>query len=208
QIWERLSHAAYMVFSWQGISILVEHPTVAAFDDRGRLHRTDGPALAWRDGYALYSVHGIRMSPETGAAMAAGKLTARQVLDERNAEVRRVLVAQYNASDSGRWVRDLGAAPIHSDVDSMGRPRALYRIEQQGDEPYVMIEVTNSTPELEGELAGQAKQYRFRVHPELRPHSDRGARHREPKAQAMTCQNAIASGYGFYGHEYNPVLET
>jgi hypothetical protein len=203
---ERLARSAFMVFSWRVVTILVQHPSVAKFDSRvpPRLHCVDGPALAWPDGYAVYAISGIRLTPERGAAMAGGKLTAREILDETNAEVRRVLVNTYNAGDGGRWVRDLGAAPIHADVDMMGHPRRLYQIEQPGDEPYTLLEITNSTPEPDG----KRKLYQFRVHPELRPAADRGMRHKDPKPQELTCQNAIASKYGCYGHEYRPAIET
>jgi len=201
---ERLARSAFMVLSWRGATILVQHPSIARLDDRQRLHCVDGPALAWPDGYAVYAISGIRLAPERGAAMAAETLTARQILDEPNAEVRRVLVATYNRGDSGRWVRDLDAQPVHVDVDAMGHPRRLYRIEQPGDEPYTLIEVTNSTPEPDG----HRKRYQFRVDPELRPARDRGMRHKSPKPQELTCQNAIASKYGCYGHEFRPAIET
>jgi hypothetical protein len=176
--------------------------------DIPRLHRVDGPALRFRDGWDVHCVRGVLMPRADGRAMADGTITARQILDQSNAEVRRVLVDVYDRTEKGRWLRDVGADVIHSDVDWMGRPRRLLRIEQPGDEPYVAVEVTNSTPELEGELAGKYKVYVGRCHPELKPHSDRGAHHKDPKAQEMTCQNAIASRYGFYGHEYRPCIET
>jgi hypothetical protein len=193
-----------MAFSWRGCAILVQHPSVAKFDVRHRLNCTDGPALAWPDGYAVYAVSGIRLTPERGVAMAAGTLTARQILEEPNAEVRRVLVNTYNAGDSGRWVSDLGAEPIHEDVDALGLPRRLYQIEQPGDEPYTLIEVTNSTPEPDG----TRKLYRFRCDPLLRPFRRDGDRVVYGSPQAMTCQNAIASTYGFTGDQFQLVVQT
>jgi hypothetical protein len=204
QIWERLARAAFMVFSWAGCTILVQHPEVAAFDDRHRLHRVDGPALAWADGYGVYAVHGIRLTPERGAAMASGAITAAQIRDEPNAEVRRVLVTAYNAGDTGRYLRDVGAAVIHEDKDALGWPRRLLRIEQEGDEPFIAIEVTNSTPEPDG----TRKLYTFRCHPELRPLQVPGIRKQLGDPQAMTCQNAIASTYGMTGPEYQLSIET
>jgi len=201
---ERMARAAFMAFSWSGVTILVQHPSVARFDSQRRLHRVDGPALAWPDGYAVYAVHGIRLTPERGAAMASGALTASDIRDDPNAEVRRVLVGAYNKGDSGRYLRDIGATVIHSDVDQLGQPRRLLRIEQPDDEPYVAIEVTNSTPEPDG----TRKLYTFRTHPELRPLPGMGARHLSPQPQEMTCHNAIASTYGYYGHEYMPRVET
>jgi hypothetical protein len=73
QIMEQLARSAFMVLSWRGVTILVQHPIVARFDSRHRLHRTDGPALAWPDGYAVHAISGIRQTPERGAAMVAGR---------------------------------------------------------------------------------------------------------------------------------------
>ena len=204
-IWERLVQSAFTASSWRGITVLVEHPSIAKFDAEHRLHCVDGPALAWSDGYALYAINGIRLSPERGAEMAAGKLTAAQIRNEPNAEVRRVMIAQYCAGDTGRYMRDVGAAVIHTDVDNLGNPRRLLRLEQHDDEPALAIEVTNSTPEPDG----TRKIYTFRCHPELRPlpigpRSGKGLG--EP--QMLTCLNAIASTYGRTGPEYLLAIET
>lgn len=202
---ERLARSAYMAFSWTNLTVLVQHPSVATFDDQHRLHRTDGPALAWPDGYAIYAIGGIRLTPERGAAMVAGTLTAQQISEEPNAEVRRVLIATYNARDTGRYVRDLGATIIHEDKDRLGFPRRLMRIEQPDDEPIVAVEVTNSTAEPDG----HHKLYTFRCHPELRP-LPVGPRQGQGlgEAQAMTCQNAIASTYGYRGEDFDLAVET
>jgi hypothetical protein len=204
QIWERLARAAYMVLSWPDVTILVQHPSIVALDEQRRLHRTDGPALAWPDGYGVYAVHGVQLSSEQGHAMVARTLTAAQIRDEPNAEVRRVLVAAYNAGDTGRYLRDLGAQVIHADVDALGLPRRLLRIDQPDDEPIVAIEVTNSTSEPDG----SRKIYTFRCHPELRPLQVPGIRDELGEPQALTCRNAIASTYGYYGEEFRLAIET
>ena len=204
QIMERLARSAFMVLSWSGVTILVQHPSVASFDASHRLHRTDGPALAWPDGYAVYAINGIRLTPDRGTAMVAGTLTAAEIRDEPNAEVRRVLVATYNSGDTGRYLRDVGATVIHADVDLLGLPRRLLRIDQEGDEPFIGIEVTNSTPEPDG----TRKLYTFRCDPELRTLPIRGICDDYGAPQELTCQNAIASTYGYLGSEYRPVIET
>jgi len=136
--------------------------------------------------------------------MAAGQLTAKQISEEPNAEVRRVLVGTYNLGDTGRYLRDLGAQVIHSDVDQLGLPRRLLRIDQPDDEPILAIEVTNSTPEPDG----TRKLYTFRCHPELRPLQVPGIRTEVGKPQAMTCHNAIASTYGYRGEDFQLAVET
>lgn len=203
---ERLARACFGVITLNAVEIAIQHPREMHFDNNPspRLHRTDGPALLFADGYAVYAVHGIRLTPELGAKMAAGTLTATEIRDEKNAEVRRVLVADYNRRTGGAYLRDIGATVVHEDKDPLGLPRRLLRIEQEGDEPFLAIEVTNSTPEPDG----TRKLYTFRCHPELRPLPVPGIRKEYGQPQAMTCHNAIASTYGYTGDEYQLAVET
>mgnify|MGYP000057572907 CR=1 FL=1 len=181
--------------------IVSDRPNEIHRDEQNRPHRVGGPHIAWRDGTEIYTLHGIRVSKRA----AMGELSAKEISEEPNAEVRRVLVAQYNAGDTGRYVRDLGAKIIHEDKDRLGHPRRLMRIEQEGDEPIMAIEVTNSTPEPDG----HHKLYTFRCHPELRP-LPVGPRHGKGygNPQPLMCHNAIASTYGYRGEDFALEVET
>lgn len=203
---EELARCCYGVITLNAIEIAIQHPVVAAFDDADppRLHRVDGPALEFADGYAVFVVHGVALEPEVGRRMAAGEMTAIEIRDQANAEVRRVLVAEYNKGDSGRYLRDVGATVIHEDVDALGLSRRLIRIEQAGDEPFVAVELTNSTPEPDG----TRKLYTIRVHPELRPLPIPGVTKEYGAPQEMTCLNAVASSFGMRGEDYQLSIET
>jgi len=76
----------------------------------------------------------IILQPET---IAAGEITA-----ERNAEVRRVMLERYGQA---RYIRESGAQVVHR--DDWG---TLYRAELVDDEPLVMVNVLNATPEPDG----------------------------------------------------------
>jgi len=169
-------------------------------DNVNRPHRIDGPYIRWRDGVELHHIHGIRVLPK----VTAGEFTAQEARDEPNAEVRRVMIQRYNQGDTGRYLSDIGAKVIHEDKDALGLPRRLFRIEQDNDEPFVAIEVTNSTPEPDN----SRKRYTFRCHPELRPLPVPGFRKEYGPPQEMTCVNAIASTYGYTGEEYRLEIET
>ena len=41
------------------VVLLTERPSVLELDEAGRLHRGDGPALAWADGFALHAWRGM-----------------------------------------------------------------------------------------------------------------------------------------------------
>ena len=164
--------------------IITERPRTLVHDAEGRLHREDGPALQYPDGWGIWAWHGVRVPqdvierPET--------ITVEQIEHERNAEVRRVLITRYGQD---RYLRDSGAQQLHR--DDWG---ALWRKELAGDEPLVMVQVTNSTAEPDGTY----KDYFLRVQPELRPLRDDGLG--EP--QELTALNAVASTFGMTGREY------
>ena len=202
-IWEDLGRSSSIVLSWPGVSIVVDHPQTLLFNDLHRLHSVTGPAISYADGYAVYAGNGVRIDPGIGASLLAGRLTADEIRKLGNVEVRRVAVERYESvHGKGAYLADSGAEILHEDTDQYGRPRKLMRIEQGDDEPYVGVQVTNSSPEPDG----SHKQYVLRVDPSLRvlPRSGRPS----GDGQAMTCHNAVASTFGRRGEDYAPVIET
>jgi hypothetical protein len=175
--------------------IVSDRPEILKVDEQNRPHCVDGPFCRWRDGSALYSVHGVRVPawiidhPE--------KITCEGIDAEKNAEIRRVMIERYGQA---RYLVDSGAKEIHK--DDFG---TLYRKDIPGDEALVMVKVVNSTPEPDGSF----KDYFLRVHPELRPLlSQTAGRNQLGDPQRMTAQNAVASTFGLRGEEYAPALET
>lgn len=93
-----------------------------------RLHREDGPAVAW-DGWGLYAIHGV-VVPER-VVMAPETLTVAEIdaetNAETNAEVRRVMRERFG---EGRYLRESGADLVAADVEAARKgaaPRALLR---------------------------------------------------------------------------------
>jgi Domain of unknown function (DUF6745) len=78
-----------------------------------------------------------------------------EIASEENVEVRRIMIDRYGA---GRWLKDGGAKLVRQ--DDWGK---LWRLEQPGDEPLVMVEMVNSTPEPDGSV----KTYFERVPPTM-----------------------------------------
>ena len=122
---------------FEEVAIVTRYPVELHRDERNRLHCTSGPAILYADGFGVYAVSGVRIDakiiehPET--------LTTTHIQEEKNSEVRRVLVDLYGAE---KYLRDLGAKFINE--DSYGR---LYTVAQGSDEAIVMVELINSTPE-------------------------------------------------------------
>ena len=147
----RYAHARFWVVS--------DRPLEIHRDARNRPHRVGGPNLRWSDGTAIYSLAGIRVT----RAIAMGEFGVHEIDEQRNAEIRRLMIDQYNRGDSGRYLRDSGARVTHQDLDEHGRPRKILRREVADDEPIVAVALVNSTPEPDG----THKRYTFRVPPSV-----------------------------------------
>jgi hypothetical protein len=107
------------------------------------------------------------------------RLTVERIHAEQNAELRRVLTERYGLD---RYLRDAGATRVGADETGV-----LWRLPIDGDEPLVMVEVTNSTPELDG----SSRRYWLRVPPDIR-----------------SAREAVAWTFGVAPDEYRPLRQT
>jgi hypothetical protein len=130
-------------------------------DGRGRLHCLTGPACAYPDGWGIYAVHGTRVPADIIEDRAS--ITVARIEAETNAEVRRVMIDLYGPK---RYLTDSGAVVVHeypADHAIIGlRSARLLRKEVADDEPIVMIDLLNSTPEPDEK---ETKRYQLRVDP-------------------------------------------
>ncbi|MFE7646102.1 DUF6745 domain-containing protein [Streptomyces phaeoluteigriseus] len=159
------------------VAVVCERPVALHRDEAGRLDRGDGPALAYPDGFALYAWRGMPVPAAFLAELTA--LTPDRIRAEENAELRRVMLEHYGYD---RYLADSGARPLHRDETG-----TLWRIDLDGDEPVVMVEVLNSTPEPDG----SRRTYWLRVPPSTR-----------------TAREGVAWTFGLRPDVYAPVRET
>jgi len=138
--------------------VISERPEVLHRDEAGRLDHGAGPALAYRDGFALYAWRGMPVPAAFLAELAS--LTPQRIREEENAELRRVMLEFYGYD---RYLTESGAEPVHRDETGI-----LWRIALEGDEDVVMVEVVNSTPEPDG----THRTYWLRVPPATRTAKD------------------------------------
>jgi len=166
--------------------IISDRPEVLKVDERNRPHCDDGPFCRWRDGTALYSVHGVRVP-----AWLIGqpdRLTLRTIDAERNEEVRRVMIERFGWE---RYGREGGAETLDHD-ERWGT------LKRRGDA--LWLEVINRSPEPDGSF----RRYVLAVHPECRPIlSDHGG---FGEAQPLTALNAVAASFGMTGDAYLKAL--
>jgi hypothetical protein len=135
-----VARAAGWWWPYERLAVVCERPVELYRDEAGRLDRSDGPALAFPDGFALHAWRGM---PVPGSFLAElATLTPERIRDEENAELRRVMLEHYGYD---RYLRESEAQPVHRDETGV-----LWRVPLSGDEDVVMVEVVNSTPEPDG----------------------------------------------------------
>jgi hypothetical protein len=152
-IWCRLARSATAFSFCREICFVCDRPTEIHFDDAGRLHGENGPAIAFSDGFELYAWNGVTIPKHVVETPEENMVAAIQ--GEPNAEVRRVMIERYGA---GRFIAKASAQIIDSN-----RLGTLYRCPMNDDEPLVMIKLVNRTAEQDGSF----KEYFLRVPPEI-----------------------------------------
>ncbi|HEY8979541.1 MAG TPA: hypothetical protein VIU15_08165 [Streptomyces sp.] len=164
-------------WAYEKVAVVCERPVELHRDEAGRLDRGDGPALAFPDGFALCAWRG--MPVPSGFLEELRTLVPQRIQVEENAELRRVMLEFYGYE---RYLADSGAQPVHRDETGV-----LWRIEMGIDEPVVMVEVVNSTPEPDG----SRNVYWLRVPPRTR-----------------TAREGVAWTFGLDAEVYAPLQET
>jgi hypothetical protein len=162
---------------YERVAILTERPTAVHRDNLGRLHHGDGPALSYPDGWGLHAWRGMPIP--AAVAQLLPHLTVEQIRAEDNAEIRRVMLEHFGYD---RYLRASGAREVHRDETGI-----LWHVDLPGDEPLVMVEVVNATPEPDG----TRRTYFLRVPPSTR-----------------TARAGVAWTFGLTEEEYRPLRQT
>jgi len=75
---------------YKGIIFVAEKP-IGVYWSNGRLHRENGPAVEYKDGYGVFSLNGVRMNEEY-VMTKAEDIKPETVLKEENVDMRRELL--------------------------------------------------------------------------------------------------------------------
>ena len=113
-------------------ALLSERPTKLERDNDGRLHCEDGPAVAYPDGFSMWSWHGVTVPQAVIESPKA--LDVKQALDEMNVEVRRVMLTRIGAE---RLSNELTVVELDQDLDGRGMPRRLFSLAELDDRRFV-----------------------------------------------------------------------
>ena len=162
---------------YENLCILTDRPSQMHRDNRGRLHNETDMALRYDDGWGLFAWHGI-VVPENVIKLTEA-ITLESIEAEPNIEVRRVLIERFGLDN---YLKAGQAVKLHQD-----KTGTLYRMNLRGDEPILVVQVINSTPEPDGTY----NEYFLRVPPGM-----------------TRARQAVAWTFGLAEDEYYPLAET
>jgi hypothetical protein len=126
-------HCGWVSF-YDNCVVLQERPEIIKFDDQKRLHCEDGPSICYRDGYSVYSWHGVRIPSEWIEHKA--NLTPKIALSWENIEQRRC------ACEIIGWakiLRELNSKVIDTDDDPMIGSLLEVNIPDIGREKFLQV---------------------------------------------------------------------
>lgn len=124
----------------QKMIVVCDRPTKFSFDNQFRLHSEAEPALQFADGYSLYAYHGVTL-PEKYATLHPNQWKTKWLLEEDNAELRRVLIQGIGYI---RIIKELQA----KELDSY-QGYTLLKIDGDVDEePIYLLKMTCPSTEL------------------------------------------------------------
>jgi hypothetical protein len=196
--WVQLSQSLGHWWGFGRIAILSERMSVCEVDDEGRLHSEHGPAIAYRDGTELWAIHGVRV--DRRVVEAPEQLTVEEIRQQGNAEVRRVMVDRFGAE---RYLRESDAKLLAE--DECGR---LWRVPLGDDEPLVMVEVVNSTPEPKGVFEDMAEWAKQVVHKRGGPRAFHKVYWLRVPPDSRTPKAAVAWTFDVPTELYEPLVQT
>ena len=106
--WARLSKSIGWWAPWDGICFVSDRPRHVSFDAARRLHSETGMAVEYSDGWGVHAWHGLRVPAEF--INDRDKITFKQIQEEGNLELRRVLRDLYGRD---RYLADIGAVEVN-----------------------------------------------------------------------------------------------
>ena len=169
--------------------IISDRPEILTVNDRNQPHNENGPFCRWRDGSALYAIHGVRLPG--WIVERPDLITIEKIHAENNSEIQRIMIERFGWD---RYAAECGASVIDHDErygTLMRGPAGMF------------LRVVNRSPEPDGTF----RNYILPVSDRCEPLPDPSDPHGElGEPQELTALNAVASTFGMRGEEYARVL--
>ena len=124
EAFQAVTQSCGWILPLEKIVIVCDRPIKLSFDENYQLHAQAEPAIQFADGYSLYSHHGITL-PEKYGTVHPHQWQAQWLLEEENAELRRVLIQEIGyaricqdlqATELDNW-QEYTLLKINNDVD-------------------------------------------------------------------------------------------
>jgi len=133
----------WIIWPNKRFALVTSEPKRLRINERGQLHFERGEAVLFRDGWGVSAINGIPVP--TNFLKHPEMVTVEVIMNLPNMEVRRALI---EAKGYQNWLQESEAKLLHEDLDGELRPRRLYAV--PGMPRLNMLEVVNSTPEVDG----------------------------------------------------------
>ncbi|BAZ51806.1 hypothetical protein NIES4103_44640 [Nostoc sp. NIES-4103] len=91
QVFQDLIQYCGLISKYEKVCIVCERPCKVSFDQENILHAEGEAAVQFADGYSVYAYHGVRL-PEKYGKLPPTQWSAKWLLEEDNAELRRMLI--------------------------------------------------------------------------------------------------------------------
>jgi internalin A len=121
------------IFAFEDVCYACDRPLKISLDSEDRLHAEGESAIEFADGYKIYSYHGVTL-PEKYGQLHPHQWEARWILEEENAELRRVLIQGIGYA---RICSELQAAELDS-----WQEYTLLKIDNADVEPIYLLKMT------------------------------------------------------------------
>lgn len=90
-----------------------DFPEVLLKDEQNRPHCEMGPSHRWRDGFEIYHLDGVRLTRELHARITSGKMTAAEVIQIDDVDVRALALSRLGATELHHH---LGGELVHTGI--------------------------------------------------------------------------------------------
>ena len=156
-----LAKSSGWVWVSQDLAIIMDRPSHIRMDENNVLHAEDRPSVLYRDGFAVYSWHGLRVPREW--IMEKETLTAAKALGQDNIEMRRAACEIVGWS---KILEDLNYSVVEKDEDEQIGTLVEVDLPDAGKEKFLMVKCGTGRdfaipvpPDMKTALAAQAWSY-------------------------------------------------
>jgi len=127
KLWSRIARSVNWWWPADDEVVIVDRPELCRMAGEPlQLHCDDGPAIRFRDGWALWALRGIRMSQRYVETPAA-ELPVKWWLEEKNVELRHELERKIGAA---RLLRELNTSTLEQIVLTIDGEALVYELQE------------------------------------------------------------------------------